>query len=445
MVMGLKIQIIDGKETDHSGLVEFCTTCGYQVAIASSGKKGLQCVKREKPDVVLLTFDPPDMSGVEILKKIKKSDDDIVVFSIVSSAELGIGALKLGAEHYFIKPYSIEEIKIVLERWIAIKKFREAVKNSQHQHLERMAQSEFPVGKSMKDVYQQALVLAEEGNVPLLLVGEVGTEKELVARVIHIKSHQFTYPFVSINCKEERGRLLDVQLPKVQRGVEGQKEKAEEGEVCEGGTIFLYHIEDLSKSDQLKVLRYLKSRKGRNSGTRGGVHRGKRIIAATTINIKGLVDKGKFNKELYQKISKRSLTIPPLRKRTNEIVPLAVHLVKRISKDYGKQVVKIDQEVINYLESYEWPGNVSELKNFIEHAVILTSSESIAMKEVEFNVSKKLMTLDALLMNGSFLSLDEIVSLYVNTVIKKVKGNKSKAAKILGVSRNTLKKKSFAL
>ena len=122
-----------------------------------------------------------------------------------------------------------------------------------------------------------------------------------------------------------------------------------------------------------------------------------------------------------------------------------MHFIKSFNKKYGKKVVKADPDMKNYLESYDWPGNVSELKNFIERAVILSQSETISMKEVEFGVNKKSMTLESLLLNGGFLSLDEVVSLYVNTVIKKVKGNKSKAAKILKVSRNTLKKKSIAV
>ncbi|MBW1855663.1 MAG: hypothetical protein JRJ00_13445 [Deltaproteobacteria bacterium] len=147
---------------------------------------------------------------------------------------------------------------------------------------------------------------------------------------------------------------------------------------------------------------------------------------------------------MYQKINRRSIHILPLRKRINDIVPLAMHFIKSFNKKYGKKVVKVDPDVKNYLESYDWPRNISELKNFLEHAVILSQSESISMKDLEFNVNKKSMTLESLLLNGGFLSLDEVVSLYVNTVIKKVKGNKSKAAKLLKVSRNTLKKKSIA-
>ena len=137
--------------------------------------------------------------------------------------------------------------------------------------------------------------------------------------------------------------------------------------------------------------------------------------------------------------------IPPLKKRTSEIIPLATHFIKRFNQKYGKHIKKIDADVRAYLESYDWPGNVSELKNVIEHVVIIAEGETITMKEMAFKRDRKVLSLDSLLMNGSFLSLDEMVTLYVKTVLKKVKGNKSKAAKLLGVSRNTLKKKSVVI
>ena len=172
---------------------------------------------------------------------------------------------------------------------------------------------------------------------------------------------------------------------------------------------------------------------------------GKRIIVAVGGTLKTLVDKGKFNKELYQAVSKRSVHIPPLRKRSSAIVPLAMHFIKAFNREYGKEVKRIDADVRSYLTSYDWPGNVSELKNVMEHVVIISQGESISMKDMAFRSDKKMMSLDSLLLNGSFLSLDEMVALYVKTVLKKVKGNKSKAAKLLRVSRNTLKKKSVVI
>jgi len=444
--MGIKVQLVDGKESDHNGLIDFLTTSGHQVVISSTAKKALTSIKKEQPDLVFVSFDLPDHGGIEVLKKIEKGKEDIIIFSIVSSVEQGIEAMKSGAECYFVKPYDLEEIRIVLDKCLSIKYYKGRVEELRLRYLDKLEKSELVVvSKSMKETYQQAEKLAEEKNPPILITGEMGTGKEFLAKFICIKSHQFMCPFIVVNCEDKNSKLLNTQLFGVQKGTDNNKGKPEKTHIAEGGTFFLSNIECLPKGDQAKLLKLLKSKKSVKKGGAGSSSNDKRIIAATNVNLKTLVDKGKFSKELYQKISRGSIHILPLRKRIHEIVPLAMHFIKSFNKKYGKKVVKADPDMKNYLESYDWPGNVSELKNFIERAVILSQSETISMKEVEFGVNKKSMTLESLLLNGGFLSLDEVVSLYVNTVIKKVKGNKSKAAKILKVSRNTLKKKSIAV
>jgi two-component system response regulator AtoC len=443
--MGIKIQIVDSKDTDHRALFDFFKGNKYQMFLSNTVKKALRNIKKEKPDLVFLALDLPDLNGVEVLKKIKKNGESIAVFSIVSSVEKGIEAMKLGSEHYFLKPYNLEEVKIVLERCLALKHYKERIEESRLQYLDRLEKSEMlVVSKTMKETYQSVMRVAENGDAPLLVTGEVGCGKKLLAKIIHLRSGQFMFPFVSMNCRDKSACSLDTQLLGVAKETVDYKRIIEKPHILEGGTLFLYNIEHLTKADQLKVLKFLKSRKLGKGKKKSSSAIGRRIIAATSMDLKVLVNKGKFNKELYQKISRCSAHIPPLRKRPKEIIPLAMHFVKSFNQEYGKNVVKIDDEVKNHLEFYDWPGNVSELKNIIEHAVVLSQSENISVRELGGKFNKKLMSLDTLLMNGSFLSLEEMVSLYVSTVIKKVKGNKSKAAKVLKVSRNTLKKKSIA-
>jgi DNA-binding NtrC family response regulator len=442
--MGIKIQVVGSKETDCNDLIDFFKGSGYQVSFSTSGKKALKNVKKERPDLVFLSLDLSDLNGVEVLKKIKKNGTDSTLFAIVDSVEQGIEAMKLGAEHYFLKPHNLEEVKIVFDKYLTVKHYKERIEELRRHHIDTLERFEMMlVGKSMKDIHQQALSFTEDGSFPVLIEGEMGTGKELLAKIIHIRSPQFIFPFVSIDCKNKSAKSLDARLFGEQKGTDSQWKKIEKPHILEGGTLFLCNIEHLTKADQLKVLRILKNKKPVKGKKKGDSAFGERVVVATNVKLKTLVDKGKFNKELYQKISKRSIQIPPLKKRSDEIVPLAMHFIKGFNKEYGKQVKRIDPDVRNYLESYDWPGNVSELKNVIEHVVILSQSENISMKEMEFKVNKKLISLDTLLMNGSFLSLDEMVNLYVNTVLKKVKGNKSKAAKLLKVSRNTLKKKSI--
>jgi len=442
--VSVKVQVIGGKEAGHSGLIDFFKGNGYQVSSSTSAKKAIRDINKENPDLVFLGYNLSDLNALEVLKKVKKNGKDVSLFTIVDSVEQGIESMKLGAEYYFLSPYNLVEVKIVLDKCLAVKQYKESIEELRHRHISEFKKYEMMlVGKSMKDIYQQVLTIAEDSNVPVLIAGEVGTGKELLAKIIHIRSPQFICPFVSINCKDRNVKVLDAQLSGVQKGTDSQRKKVEESHMSGGSTLFLYNIEHLTKADQIKVLKLLKGTKSEGGRKRGNSIIGKRIIAATSVKLKTLVDKGKFNKELYQKISKRSIQTPPLRKRSKEIVPLAMNFLKNFNKEYGKKVKRFDPDVRNYLESYDWPGNVSELKNVIEHVVILSQSENISMKEMEFKVNKKLISLDSLLMNGSFLSLDEMVNLYVNTVLKKVKGNKSKAAKLLKVSRNTLKKKSI--
>lgn len=441
--MGVKVQVIANKEDDHRSLVDFFKGNGYKLSFSSSGKKALRDIRKERPDLIFLAFNLSDLSGMEVLKKVKKNGNDVSLFTIVDSAEQGIESMKLGAENYFLNPYHLDEVGIIVNKFLTVKQYKERIEALRNRHISEFENHEMMlIGKSMQDIYQQVLTLAEGKNGPVLIAGELGTGKELLAKIIHIRSPQFIFPFVSIDCKDRNGKVLDAKLSGTQKGTDSTRKRVEDTDVAEGSTLFLYHIEHLTKADQIKVLKFLKSIKSEERRKGDGSTVGKRMIAATSVKLKSLVDKGKFNKELYQEISKRTIQTLPLRKRSNEIIPLAMHFIKNFSKKYEKQVKRIDPDVRNYLESYDWPGNVSELKNVIEHVVILSQSENISMKEMEFKVKKNLISLDSLLMNGSFLSLDEMVNLYVNTVLKKVKGNKSKAAKLLKVSRNTLKKKS---
>ncbi len=444
--MNLTIQIVAASETGQGELTRFFRDRGYRVFFAASGKKALQQIKKEKPDLLFMSLDLSDFRGIDFLKKVKKNGEDIPVFTLVDSKEQGIETMKWGAEYYFCNPCNIGEVTIVLQRLLATWHYRERVERLRCWFLQQLEKNRMVLAsKNMKELYQQALKVAEEGNTPILLVGEVGTGKEFLARIIHLKSPHFIFPFISVECSDRKTALIDNHLGGGQKIGGGRKKGKESFVLPEGGTLFLHAIEYLPKSEQAKLVRYLKNNKIKRGKGADGSITGLRIMVSTSANLKVLVDKGKFNKELYQMLSKRLIQIPPLKKRSGEIIPLAMHFIKKFSREYGKQVKGIEPEVKQYLESYDWPGNVSELKNVIEHGVINAKGENISMKEMEFKSGNRIMSLDTLLMNGSFLSLDEMVALYVKTVLKKVKGNKSKAAKLLRVSRNTLKKKSVVI
>jgi DNA-binding NtrC family response regulator len=444
--MSITVQFIDGKDTDYTDVINFFKESDCHIVFSPSVKKGLQQLKKEKPDVVFLSLDGPDLTGSDVVRKIKKNGQDITLYTLVTLPEQGIETMKLGAEHYFCKPCSAEEVKLVYQKLVAAQYYQERIEKMRLWFLNQLEHNELVlVSKTMKELYQHVLKISEDGNAPVLLVGEVGTGKELLAKSIHLRSPYFMFPFAAINCQDKKPLSLDTLLHGFPKGADKGKGGEEAAYLSEGSTLFLYNSECLAKSDQTKLLKFIKSRKTTRGKKGDQTTLGKRIILAASVNLRTLVDKGKFNKELYHAVSKRSIHIPPLKKRSSAIVPLAMHFIKAFNREYGKDVKRIDADVRSYLTSYDWPGNVSELKNLMEHVVIISQGESISMKDMAYRSDKKMMSLDSLLLNGSFLSLDEMVALYVKTVLKKVKGNKSKAAKLLRVSRNTLKKKSVVL
>jgi len=444
--MGVKIQIVDSREADYTQLIHFFAENGHQVSCASSWIKGLKQFKREKPDMVFLSLGLPDLSAVEASHKIQKNGHDVDLFVLVDSPEQGIEALRHGAAYYFVRPCNVEEVKIVTSRFLAARSYRARVEQLRRWYLQRLESDDVvAVSRTMQDLYQQAVKTVESCTHPLLLVGEIGTGKELLAQILHLKSPHFMSPFISLCCKEINSSQLDEYLVITPPGGRQGETAGVKNHDLDRCTLFLSHVEHLSKADQAKLLKSLKGRRAAAGKKAGGFPWGRCVVVATDENLKKLVDTGTFNKELYHLLSRRTVHIPPLRKRPGEIITLALHFMEVFNRIYDKQVKKIDPEVKQYLEAAEWIGNVSELKNVMEHCVITTPSDRITMQELAFKGNKQVMSLDTLLLNGSFLSLDELVALYVKTVLKKVKGNKSKAAKLLRVSRNTLKKKSVVI
>ncbi len=444
--MGVRIQIVDAKEADYNQIIQCLKENGHQVTFMASWKKALKSFKRETPEVVFLSPGLPELNGVETFTRVRKNGGCTDFFAVVDSREQGLEAMKHGAAHYFVRPCNPEEVKLVTSRVVAERCYRQRVERLRRSYLQELeSDDQLAVSKTMKELCLQVTKIAGTGVHPVLLTGETGTGKELLARIIHLHSPHFISPFIPVCCREVTSARLEEQLLAMSRENGSCEEHPESGHALEGGTLFFSHIEHLSKADQARVLKFLKGRRASAEHKAGRKPWGRCVVAATGENLKKLVDGGKFNKELYQLLSKRAVHIPPLRKRPGEIMTLAQHFIEVFNKTYGRQVKKIDPAVKQHLESCEWPGNVSELKNVIEHCVIAARSEHLTMEDLEFKGNKPVASLDTLLLNGSFLSLDEMVALYVKTVLKKVKGNKSRAAKLLKVSRNTLKKKSVVI
>ena len=348
--MSITIQMIAGKEIEHNDLTAFFKERGCRVFFSSSTTKALRQMKIENPDVVFLSLDVPNLRGVDIVQKMKKNGGSANLFTIVSSNEQGVETLQWGAEYYFCRPCNREEIAIVMQKYLAAQNHQKQVDRLRLWFLRQLEGNEMVgVSKSMEELYQQVVAFSESGNAPVMLLGEIGTGKEFLAKVIHLRSPHFIFPFVTVNCIDRQAQFLDQYLFDHQKTNDGRRKDGEQFHYVKGGTLFLHNIEHLPKSGQTKMLKYLKSVKSKRGKKTDSSTQGMRIIASTSANLKTLVDKGKFNKELYQTLSKRSIHIPPLKKRSREIIPLAMHFIERCNRKYGKHVKKIDADVRQYL------------------------------------------------------------------------------------------------
>ncbi len=426
------ILLIEDDETIALSLKTFFTNKGYDFITSYRGKEGLDVALKELPDVVILDLRLPDIYGIEILKELKSNYPEIAIIIITGYGEIkeAVEAMKLGAEHYFQKPFDLDELAIIVEKSLNIKQLR------QEAILSR--KSPYPiVGRSRQTqgLIHMINLLAENPSTTVLIYGETGTGKELVARNIHLLSIRSSKPFLDINCASIPENILESELFGYEAGAFTDAKKTKRGlfEVADGGTLFLDEISEMSLSAQAKLLRVIETRTLRRLGGTRDINIDVRIITATNKNLEDLVKKGSFREDLYYRLNVMPLTIPPLRDRPEDIPLIAEFLLKEIKETMGKKIIGFKEDAVNALCSYDWPGNVREMRNSIERAVILCHGDFISAK-------------DLLLPGKPFsemipMSLSEIESLHIKKVLESTGGNRSKAAKILGIARSTLNEK----
>lgn len=424
--------LIEDDETIALSLKTFFTNKGYDFITSYTGKEGLDVALKELPDIVILDLRLPDIYGIEILKELKSNYPEIAVIIITGYGEIkeAVEAMKLGAEHYFQKPFDLDELDIIVRNSLNIKQLR--------QEAILLRKSPYPiVGRSRQT---QGLIhiinlLAENPSTTVLIYGETGTGKELVARNIHSLSIRSPKPFLDINCASIPENILESELFGYEAGAFTDAKKTKRGlfEVADGGTLFLDEISEMPLSAQAKLLRVIETRTLRRLGGTRDINIDVRIITATNKNLENLVKKGSFREDLYYRLSVMPLTIPPLRDRPEDIPLIAEFLLKEIKETMGKKIIGFKEDAMNALCSYDWPGNVREMRNSIERAVILCQGDSILTKDLLLPGKPSLETIP--------MSLSDIESLHIKKVLESTGGNKSKAAKILGIARSTLNEK----
>lgn len=414
---------------------------GYEVIAANSGKDGLQRFKQNGVDAVITDIQMPDVSGIEVLNQIRQLDRKVAVVIITAygSIENALEACRLGADDYITKPFSKEQLLFVVEK--ALRYHQLQSENVQlRQELAGKYTFENMVARSarMEDVLRMAGQVAQS-DATVLLLGESGTGKELIARGIHYNSPRKEKPLITVNCPSVPDNLLESELFGHVKGAFTGAIKDRKGkfELADGGTIFLDEIGDLREELQAKLLRVLQEQEFERVGDSSPIRVDVRVIAATNKNLQQRMKEGRFREDLYYRLSVIPIQIPPLRERKEEIPYLVDFFIER----YGSgRKIEVSAEAIDRLQNYDWPGNIRELENVIERALVLTTDNRITIDNLPAHIAQKAEVAEGT--SQSFpaedVSLEEAERQIISQALRRAGGNRSKAARMLKIPRHVL-------
>lgn len=451
-----RIFAVDDDELIVSMLARAMKNEGYEVHFQTTTRDVVANIAAWHPDIVYLDIDiDEEMNGLDILAAIKKEGiaTAVVMLTGDDSAESAIRAMKLGAIEYFTKPFNIDEIKIVTQHIIENTRLREEV-NYLREKDSRAPDKQF-IGESplIQDILTKAKKLALVHADTILITGESGTGKEVLARQIHAwkeatgGAEQEHTPFLAINCTALPENLIESELFGHTRGAftDARADKKGVFELAAEGTLLLDEIGDMRLDLQAKLLRVVEDRKVRRLGGSIDLPINTTVIATTNKDIKIASENGDFRRDLFFRLSTFSVCLPPLRERGDDILLLARHFLKFFTQKYLKKNIKgFSAEAEREIIAYPWPGNVRELRNVIEHCVVLENMETVESKHLALSLPKaesfaERRKLTRILLPENGISLEEVEKDLINQALERANSNQTKAAKLLGISYDTLR------
>lgn len=442
-----KILIIEDDPGMRLGMSHYLSTAGYNVSEAFSGEEAIERLNKERFDVVITDLRLPGQDGLSILRHVKSisSDTGVIIITAFAEVKTAVQAIKEGAFDYLSKPFSNEELLIVIEKFLKFRQLETEVVRLRRTVEERNVLNRL-IGLSpgMRDVIDRIEAIAKT-DVPVLIQGETGTGKELVANEIHNRSLRKDGPFIKINCAAIPESLFESELFGHEKGAFTGATESKKGrfELANGGTIFFDEIGDMPLSLQAKLLRVLEDQTITRLGGRQSIKVDVRCIYATSKNLKQLVGEDKFREDLYYRINVVPINIPPLRERREDIPSLIEHFLQHFKEKYSRSDITISSSAYETLLSYNYPGNVRELKHAIERAVLLSKNGIIHVENLpeEFDQSSGIEE-RCIHQNRPLPDCLELFEkrLITNT-LKETGGKRIEAAKRLGISRKALWKK----
>lgn len=426
--------MVDDEQNIRRMLVRVLSSEGFIVEEAINGLVTLKKLEEENYSLVLLDLRMPGLNGIETLRKIKEYDLNlpIIMMSAYGSITEAVEAMKLGAIDYLIKPFDIEELKIIVER--AIRQYELKVENIYYrEEEEKRFNFEEIIGKS-NSTKRVLEMIKNVSSTPatVLITGESGTGKELIARAIHKNSLRKDGPFVAVNCAAFSLNLLESELFGHEKGAFTGAISRRIGrfEMAHGGTIFLDEIGEMDLSIQTKLLRVLQEKEFERVGNSKSIKVDVRILAATNKDLKREVEEGRFREDLFYRINVFNIDVPPLRERKEDIPLLVEHFINKYNKILNKRVKKVSAKAMDFLLDYNYPGNIRELENIIERSIIMAKDEMIDENYFNFIEPEKKFE-----KKGTLKDVEN--ELIIKYLIQN-KGNRTKTAEILGISRRSL-------
>ncbi len=445
------IYIIDDEEVARDGITQAIKD-NYSITGFDTAEKALESMSKNIPDLALLDIGLPGISGIDALKLIKNRYPDVVVIMITAYEDIAtvISAMKHGAYDYIVKPIHIDTLIITINNALETIRLRKEVRYLQEKYLSENIPCFIGESKSIQNVMDFVDMVAKSPDTPILIHGETGTGKELIASAIHYKSPNFKGPFVTLNCAAIPKELVESELFGYEKGAfSGAGESGKKGLVEEAaeGTLFLDEIGDLNNEAQAKLLRFLEDGEYYRVGGTKKLKVNTRIVSATNRDLETLVKDGLFREDLYYRIAVIKVDIPSLNKRTDDILPIASHFLFEFSRKFKKSFKGISAETSKRLLNYDWKGNIRELKNLIERGALTGKGPELEPEDIGLNIDDSDKTLsDAahlpeITENGIDLisTLDSIEKQYLEKALAHAEGNESKAAKLLNMNYYTFR------
>ncbi len=441
--MKFNILIIDDEKNIREGLGAALEMDGYTVFLAADGKQGLEILERGDIDLVITDLKMPEVSGEEILAKVTGETPGIPVIVLTGHGTIdsAVDAMRKGAYDFLTKPVNLDRLSLLVKR--ALERREISLQNSVYRkEIEGKTTFENMIGKSheIQKVFDLVKKVAPS-KASVLITGESGVGKEMIANALHNLSPRKDKPFIKVHCAALSDSLLESELFGHEKGAFTGAIAMKRGrfELAHEGTIFLDEIGEISQNVQVKLLRVIQERKFERVGGEETLDVDVRIIAATNRNLEEEIKKGNFREDLYYRLNVVNINVPPLRERKDDIPIMVNNFIRKFSKENNKNITTVDTKAKNALYSYDWPGNIRELRNCIEGAVVIAEGSTLRLEDLPPAVRKSQENSSISIPAGT--DMDTAEKIIIRETLLFCQGNKSKTAQVLGIGRKTLHRK----